>query len=144
VRIREKARVEKPVVEHARRLGIFVTKLELPHYKGMPDDVFWLRGGRPVLIEFKAPGCEPGPLQALHHRLLTKLGYRVFVIDDAIEGKDLIDKLFKEAHDEEDRGINTGVCSRQQAVDAARLPEAHDEVHAGKGMRRPAARPWHG
>lgn len=98
MRIREKGRVERPVVEHARRLGVFVTKMELPHYRGMPDDVFWFHGGRPVLVEFKAPGCEPEPLQQHHIDMLRRLGYRVFVVDDAVEGKTLMDKLYEEAY----------------------------------------------
>ena len=103
MRVLEKSRIERPVVAYARRKGIFVTKMELPHYRGMPDDVLWMRGGSPVLIEFKAPGCVPEPLQQLHIDRLRGLGYCVFVVDDAAVGRRIIDALCKETDDGQDK-----------------------------------------
>ena len=48
---------------------------------GWPDDLFLIPGGRPLLVEFKAPGKQPTALQ--EHRIseLRGLGYDVRVCD---------------------------------------------------------------
>lgn len=77
------SKVERPVCRVAEQeLGVTQTKLVTPGDTGWPDRIFWLPGGRPFLIEFKAPGEEPTPLQ--QHRIghLKKLGYDVEVHDD--------------------------------------------------------------
>ncbi len=39
------------------------------------------KGGRMGFVEVKAPGERPRPLQAVRHRLLRKLGFKVYVLD---------------------------------------------------------------
>jgi hypothetical protein len=66
-------------------LGIKGSKLKVVGDTGYPDRIFWMPGGRPLLIEFKKPGEEPRPKQLKIHRQLRKLGYQVEVHDNAIE-----------------------------------------------------------
>ena len=40
-------------------------------------------GGRIAFVEVKAPGEKPRPLQLSRHRLLRRLGFRVYVLDGA-------------------------------------------------------------
>jgi hypothetical protein len=65
-------------------LGIVGSKLVTPGDTGYPDRIFWIPGGRPLLIEFKRPGEEPKPKQEYIHAQLKKLGYQVEVHDNAI------------------------------------------------------------
>jgi len=48
---------------------------------GIPDRWFLIPGGRPFLIEFKAPGEEPKPKQDYWIAKLRRLGYDVEVHD---------------------------------------------------------------
>ena len=41
-----------------------------------------LPGCRIGFVEVKAPGKDPRPLQTNRHRMLRKLGFPVFVLDD--------------------------------------------------------------
>jgi hypothetical protein len=67
-----------------KHLGIVGSKLVTPGDTGYPDRIFWLPGGKPLLIEFKRPGEEPEPKQEYIHAQLRKLGYQVEVHDNAI------------------------------------------------------------
>jgi hypothetical protein len=49
---------------------------------GWPDRVFFLPGGKPLVIEFKAPGEAPSERQAYRVGFLQQLGYDVEVHDD--------------------------------------------------------------
>jgi len=75
--------IEAKVVRWARAKGIMVTKLQGIGNKSMPDRIFWIPGGRPVLIEFKRPGGKLTPLQTLAIEALEKAGYLVTVFDNA-------------------------------------------------------------
>ena len=66
-------------------LGIEGDKLSILGKAGYPDRIFWLPGGKPLMIEFKAPGEEPRPKQKQVHNYLRELGYRVEVHDNAIK-----------------------------------------------------------
>lgn len=69
-------------------------KLTPTQSTGYPDRIFFLTGGRPLLIEFKRPGEKPRPKQAYVLNELGRLGYLVTVctsvrgacraVDDAI------------------------------------------------------------
>jgi hypothetical protein len=65
-------------------LGIEGSKLKVLGDTGYPDRIFWLPGGRPILIEFKRPGEEPRPKQEQIHERLRGLGYEVQTHDNAI------------------------------------------------------------
>lgn len=66
-------------------LGVTSAKLTTPGRRGIPDRIFWLPGGKPLLIEFKRPGEQPRPLQSHIHALLKQLGYHVEVHDNEAE-----------------------------------------------------------
>ena len=82
--------IENAVVDHAKDLGIEVTKMNLLGNRNWPDRVFWIEGGRPFLIEFKFPGEPLRKGQRAKIKKLRRLGYDVEVCDDADVGKRLI------------------------------------------------------
>lgn len=63
-------------------LGIESIKLNTLSDSGYPDRLFWLPGGKPLMIEFKRPGFRPTPKQIHVHEKLRSLGYQVEVHDD--------------------------------------------------------------
>ena len=80
--MREK-NIETRLVAEVRRRGGIAPKFISPGLDGVPDRLILLPGGKIVFTELKAPGKTLRPLQALRKRQLEKLGFRVFVIDDA-------------------------------------------------------------
>lgn len=59
----------------------------------MPDRIILLPGGRMAFAELKAPGKKPRRLQLARHRLLRRLGFRVYVIDSTGQIGGVIDEI---------------------------------------------------
>jgi hypothetical protein len=74
--------IEGRVLRWSRAHGILDFKMNMLHCKSWPDRCFWLRGGRPLLIELKRPGEKPTPLQQDQINELKELGYDVHVCDN--------------------------------------------------------------
>jgi len=81
--------VERKVVAWCKEKGIHQTKLM--NMPGYPDRIFWVKGGKPVLIEFKRPGGGVvSPLQTFIHKQLSVLGYSIHIVSDADEAKKIL------------------------------------------------------
>ena len=79
--MREKE-TEQKLVKAVKANGGIAPKLVSPGFDGMPDRLVLLPGGVIAFAELKAPGKKPRPLQLARHRLLRKLGFKVYIIDD--------------------------------------------------------------
>lgn len=79
-RISEK-QIEQKLVRAVRSMGGICPKLVSPGMDGMPDRMVLLPGGRIAFAELKAPGKRPRPLQMRRMAQLSRLGFRVYVID---------------------------------------------------------------
>lgn len=84
--------VENRLVQMTRRKGGMALKFVSPGMDGVPDRLVLLPEGRIAFVELKAPGKKPRPLQVTRKRQLERLGFRVYVVDDAR----LIDKILDE------------------------------------------------
>lgn len=79
---RRESALERWAVARARNRGWTVSKVTDP--TGFPDHVFWVPGGRPLIVEFKDvkgktdPGREE--LQMYYRRKLKRDGYRTAVV----------------------------------------------------------------
>lgn len=82
--MREKA-IEQKFREAVKAVGGVAVKFTSPGFDGMPDRLALLPGGRMAFVEVKAPGKKPRPLQAARHRMLRRLGFKVYVLDDERE-----------------------------------------------------------
>ena len=89
--MREK-KIEQKLVTAVKKHGGICPKFVSPGFDGMPDRSLLLPHGRFAFVEVKAPNQKPRPLQLSRHRLLRRLGFRVYVLD-ALED---IDKIIKE------------------------------------------------
>jgi hypothetical protein len=49
--------------------------------RSQPDFIFWVPGGRPLLIEFKRPGSLPTPLQETTIGQFRDDGYNIQIHD---------------------------------------------------------------
>ena len=89
--MREK-KIEQKLVTAVKKNGGICPKFVSPGFDGMPDRLLLLPHGRFAFVEVKAPNQKPRPLQLSRHRLLRRLGFRVYVLD-ALED---IDKIILE------------------------------------------------
>ena len=94
--MREK-KIEQKLVTAVKKHGGICPKFVSPGFDGMPDRLLLLPHGRFAFVEVKAPNQKPRPLQLSRHRLLRRLGFRVYVLD-ALED---IDKIIKEVRSNE-------------------------------------------
>ena len=94
--MREK-QIERKLVNEVKAAGGIAPKFVSPGYDGMPDRLLLLPGGRMAFVKVKAPGEKPKPLQTARHRLLRKLGFKVYVLDAATD----IDLILKEVMPDE-------------------------------------------
>lgn len=79
--MREKI-IEQKLVSEVKKHGGICPKWLAVGFDGMPDRIVLLPGRRFGFVEVKALGKKPRPLQASRHRLLRKLGFEVYVLDD--------------------------------------------------------------
>jgi len=75
--------IERKLVKAVKAAGGIAPKLTCPGFDGMPDRMVLMPGGRIGFVEVKAPGEKPRPLQLSRHRLLRRLGFKVYVLDGA-------------------------------------------------------------
>lgn len=87
---RRESALEAPSVKWARARGIVVAKMT--EVSGIPDRVFFVPGGKPLVIEFKAELEEPGKLQNWYLTTIKEAGYRVAYCDTKEKFMDLMAK----------------------------------------------------
>lgn len=75
--------IESKLTRATKAMGGLALKFISPGYDGVPDRIVLFPGGRIAFVEVKAPGEKPRPLQLSRHRLLRRLGFRVYVLDAA-------------------------------------------------------------
>ena len=85
--------IEKKLVKTAKNMGGVALKFMSPGLDGMPDRIVLLPGGRMGFVEVKAPGKVPRPLQEARHRMLQKLGFKVYVLDDTGQIGGILDEI---------------------------------------------------
>lgn len=113
---------EDTLMNWARERGLLALKLNTIGNRGYPDRIFFILGGRPLLIELKRKGAKPTKLQLYVHQQLRRLGYDVQVHDNPEDAK---------------RAVTA-------AVEAAQVPAKKSGVRSEAVRKRPAARSRNG
>ena len=90
--MREKE-IEKKLIQAVKQAGGICPKLVSPGFDGMPDRMVLLPKGWMGFVEVKAPGEKPRPLQLSRHRLLRRLGFQVYVLDDVEQIGGMLDEI---------------------------------------------------
>ncbi len=85
--------IEARVCEYARAKGVLAYKFTSPARAAVPDRLFIAPDGRMFFCEFKAEGKKPTPAQEREHLRLREQKVTVFVIDNVILGKTMIDVM---------------------------------------------------
>lgn len=87
--------IEEKLTKAVKQNGGLCWKFTSPGTAGVPDRIILMPKGRIAFVEVKAPGEEPRKLQLSRHRLLRRLGFKVYVLD-ALED---IEKIISEVKD---------------------------------------------
>lgn len=90
--MREK-QIEKQLTVEVKKRGGICPKWVCQGFDGMPDRLVFLPHRKFGMVELKAPGEKPRPLQVSRHRLLEKLGFHVHVIDDLAQIGGVLDEI---------------------------------------------------
>ena len=90
--MREKE-IEKKLTQAVKSMGGICPKFVSPGFDGMPDRIVLLPKGHMAFVEVKAPGEKPRPLQMARYRLLQRLGFRVYVLDDPHQIGGILDEI---------------------------------------------------
>ena len=85
--------IEQKLVKAVQAAGGIAPKLVSPSFAGMPDRLMLLPKGKVAFVEVKGPGMKPRPLQIKRHRLLRRLGFKVYVLDDAKQIKRILTEV---------------------------------------------------
>lgn len=85
--------IEQKLVKTVKAAGGIAPKLTSPGFDGMPDRMVLMPDGRIGFVEVKAPGEKPRPLQLSRHRLLRRLGFKVYVLDGVEQIGGIIDDI---------------------------------------------------
>lgn len=73
--------IEQPASKFAETRGWFEIKIMRASKKGFPDRLY-IRAGRTIYVEYKAPKETPTHQQLKRHKEMRDHGAEVFVIDD--------------------------------------------------------------
>lgn len=90
--MREK-KIEQELVTAVKKHGGICPKFVSPGFDGMPDRLLLLPHGRFAFVEVKAPNQKPRPLQLSRHRLLRRLGFKIYVLNNIEEIGGIIDEI---------------------------------------------------
>ena len=90
--MREKT-IEQKLKTDAKKRGGLALKFVSPNFDGMPDRIILFPGGHIGFVEVKAPGKKPRPIQAARLSTLTKLGFKVYVLDDISQIGGILDEI---------------------------------------------------
>ena len=85
--------IERKLVKTVKALGGIAPKFVSPGFDGMPDRIVLLPNGKVGFVEVKSQGKKPRTLQAARHNLLRRLGFKVFVLDNENQIKNIIDEI---------------------------------------------------
>lgn len=85
--------IEDRICKYARERGFLAYKFTSPNRAAVPDRLFVHPEGHVFFIEFKRGGAKATPQQEREHTRLRESHVPVYVIDDVLAGKLLIDKI---------------------------------------------------
>ena len=90
--MREKT-IEQKFRAAVKGAGGLAVKFASPGFDGVPDRLALLPGGKMAFVEVKAPGEKPRPLQLARHRLLRRLGFQVYMLDEESQIGGIVDEI---------------------------------------------------
>lgn len=85
--------IEAKVCDYAKSKGVLAYKFTSPARAAVPDRLFIAPDGRVWFCEFKREGQKATLAQEREHTRLRQQKVNVFVINNVIEGKNMVDLM---------------------------------------------------
>ena len=85
--------IEQKLRMETKKMGGWAVKFSSPGLDGMPDRLVLFPGGKLGFVELKAPGKKPRPLQLKRKRMLERLGFPVYVVDNIEQIGGILDEI---------------------------------------------------
>lgn len=85
--------IEGRLVSEVKKRGGICPKWVAPGFDGVPDRMVLIPLSHIGFVEVKAPGKKPRSLQESRHKLLRRLGFKVFVLDSTEQIKYILDEI---------------------------------------------------
>ena len=85
--------IEQKLIDAVKAQGGVCWKFVSPGTAGIPDRIILMPMGRIAFVEVKAPGESPRKLQLARHRLLRRLGFKTFVLDNPEQIGGILDEI---------------------------------------------------
>lgn len=85
--------IEQKLIDAVKAQGGVCWKFVSPGTAGVPDRIILMPMGRIAFVEVKAPGERPRKLQLARHRLLRRLGFKTFVLDNPEQIGGIVDEI---------------------------------------------------
>lgn len=85
--------IESRLSKSVKSVGGIALKFVSPGFAGMPDRLVLLPDERIAFVELKSNGQKPRALQLARHKMLKRLGFKVYVIDDVEQIGGMIDEI---------------------------------------------------
>ena len=85
--------IEQKLVMEVKKRGGICPKWVAIGFSGMPDRLVFLPDRKFGLVEVKAPGQKPRKLQLSRHKLLSSLGFHVYVLDNIEKIGGILDEI---------------------------------------------------
>ena len=85
--------IEEKVGTYAKEQGFLVYKFTSTQRAAVPDRLYITPRGKVFFVEFKREGMKPTPAQQREHERLREQGVMVYVIDNVVVGKFMVDKM---------------------------------------------------
>ena len=89
----EERNIEKLLVDEVKNRGGLALKLISPGFSGAPDRIILIKYGHIGFVEVKAKGKKPRKLQIKRHQQLRELGFKTYVLDDALQIGEILDDI---------------------------------------------------
>ena len=85
--------IEKKLVDAVKTQGGVCWKFVSPGTAGVPDRIILMPMGRIAFVEVKTTGERPRKLQLARHRLLRRLGFKTFLLDNPEQIGGILDEI---------------------------------------------------
>jgi len=85
--------LERILYKTVKAMGGIAPKFVSPGLDGMPDRIVLLSDGKIGFVEVKRYGKKPQPLQKSRHGLLRRLGFKVYLLDEAGQINEILSEI---------------------------------------------------
>lgn len=107
--------IEESGKRHGNDLGFISRKFTSPARRSVPDQIFMIDGVA-FFIEYKRWGQRPTPNQLDEHEKLRAAGMRVYVVDNVVDGRALLDEVIDIVRIGRVLGADTSTCDLPERI----------------------------